>query len=185
MDSYRLVLFLHLCALLGAIGTASLLHFSETRLQAAETIAVMRVWAGLIEKGSRIFPLALVVLLGSGAYLVHRGWSWSSGWVEASLVGVAVLLLVGAGVVGARGRALKLELAAAAPDGPVGESLARLAREPVAGIASWTNTGLAIGIVFVMTTKPALDGSVAALVVATGLGAVVGLRLRQIAARHI
>jgi hypothetical protein len=29
MDGYGLVLFLHLCALLGAIGTATLLHFAE------------------------------------------------------------------------------------------------------------------------------------------------------------
>ena len=86
MDGYRLVLFLHLCALLGAIGTAALLP----------------------------------------------------------------------------------------------ARLAQIAREHVGGIASWTNTGLALGIVFVMTTKPALTGSLAALVVAAGLGAVVALRLRRI-----
>jgi hypothetical protein len=113
VDTYRLVLFVHLCALLGAIGTASLVHFSEARLRAAETVAVMRMWAGLIENASRLFPLALIVLVGSGAYLVERGWSWSSGWVEAGLAGTAVLFVVGVAVVGARGRALKRELAIA------------------------------------------------------------------------
>lgn len=178
MNGYRLVLFLHLCALLAAIGTSALLHFAETRLRAADTVAAVRTWASLIEKGAKVFPLALLVLLGSGAYLVDRSWTWSSGWVVASLVGVGVLFAVGAGVVGGRSRALRRELADAA-EGAVTAGLARIAREHVGGVASWTNTGLALGIVFVMTTKPALAGSLAALVVAAGLGAVVALRLRR------
>ncbi len=171
MDGYRLVLFLHLCALLGAIATSTLLHFAEVRLRAADTVAAVRLWAGLIEKGARVFPLALLVLLGSGAYLVERSWAWSSGWVEASLGGVAVLFVVGAGVIGGRSRALRRELANAG-EGAVPAALAQITREHVGGVASWTNTGLALGIVFVMTTKPALAGSLAALGVAAGLGAV-------------
>jgi hypothetical protein len=182
MDGYRLVLFVHLCALLGAIGTSALLHFAEVRLRTADTVAAIRMWAGLIETGARVFPLALLVLLGSGAYLVDRGWAWSTGWVDASLVGVAVLFVVGAGVIGGRSRALRRELMNAGDD-VVPARLAQITREHIAGVASWTNTGLALGIVFVMTMKPALAGSLAALAVAAGLGAVVALRLRRIG-RH-
>jgi hypothetical protein len=184
MDGYRVVLFLHLCALLGAIGTSALLHFAEVRLRAADTVAAVRMWADLIEKGARVFPLALLVLLGSGTYLVDRSWAWSSGWVEASLVGVAVLFAVGAGVIGGRSRALRRELATAG-EGEVSAQLGQITREHVAGVASWTNTGLALGIVFVMTTKPALAGSLAALVIAAGLGAAVALRLRRIGRHHV
>lgn len=184
MNAYRLVLFLHLCALLGAIGTSALLHFAEARLRAADTVAAIRAWASLIEKGARVFPLALLVLVGSGAYLVDRSWAWDSGWVVASLVGVGILFAVGAGVIGGRSRALRRELADAKTD-PIPAGLARIAREHVGGVASWTNTGLALGIVFVMTTKPALAGSLAALGVAAGLGAVVALRLRRIGRRRV
>ncbi len=183
MDGYRLVLFLHLCALLGAIGTSALLHFAELRLRAADTVAAVRMWAGLIEKGARVFPIALLVLLGSGAYLVDRSWTWSSGWVDASLAGVAVLFVVGAGVLGGRSRALKRELATT-PEGAVPARITQVTREHIAGIASWTNTGIALGIVFVMTTKPALAGSLAALAVAAGLGGAVALRLRRIGKHH-
>jgi hypothetical protein len=176
MDGYTVVLFLHLWALLGAIGTAALLHFAEARLREADSVAAIRVCARLIEKGARVFPLALLVLLGSGAYLVDRRWSWSSGWIEAGLVGVGVLFVVGASLIGGRSRALSRELARA--DGPVPARLLYLAREHVGGIASWANTGLALGIVFVMTTKPAFAASLVALVVAAALGVVVGFRLR-------
>ena len=110
MDGYAVVLFLHLCALLGAIGTAALLHFAEARLRAADTVAAIRAWARLIENGARIFPAALLVLLGTGAYLVHSRWTWTAGWIDASLVGVGTLFVVGAGVIGGRNRALGREL---------------------------------------------------------------------------
>jgi hypothetical protein len=178
MDSYRFVLFLHLCALLGAIGTSSLVHFSELRLRTAETVSAARTWASLIARAARVFPVALAVLLGSGAYLVDRGWSWSSGWIVAGLVGVAVLFAVGGGVAGSRSRALARELSAAA-DGPLGERTVRLTRRHPAAVASWMNTGLALGIVFIMTTKLALAGSLIVLAAAAGLGALLGLRLRH------
>ena len=98
------------------------------------------------------------------------------------LAGVAVLFVVAAGVIGGRSRALGRELANAG-EGAVPARLAQITREHLGGVASWTNTGLALGIVFVMTTKPSLVGSLAALVVAASLGAAVALRLRQIG-RH-
>jgi len=143
MDGYRLVLFLHLSALLGAIATSAVLHFAETRLRAADTTAAVRTWAGLIDKGARVFPLVLLVLLGTGAYLVDRSWTWSSGWVVAGLVGVGVPFIVGAGVVGGRSRALRRALTGAR-DGAVPAAVARIAREHPGGIASWTNTGLCV-----------------------------------------
>lgn len=177
MSGYGLVLFLHLAALLGAIGTAGLAHFAEARLQAAESVAAARPWAALVDRAARVFPFALLVLLATGAYLVHRGWDWSSGWVEAGLVGVALLLVNGAGIIGARNRALRRALTAT-EEGPLPQPLLQLARRHPGVIASWTNTGLAVGVVFVMTTKPALTGSLAALVVAATLGALVAVRLR-------
>lgn len=179
MDGYSVVLFLHLCALLGAIGTAALLHFAEIRLRAADSVATIRLWTGLIEKGGKVFPLALLVLLATGAYLVHRGWAWGTGWVVAALVGVGTLFAVGAGLIGGRSRALSRELRCA-EDGVVSARLAHLARDHVAGIASWSNTGLALGIVFVMTIKPGLAASLVSLAVAASSGVGVGVLLRRV-----
>jgi uncharacterized membrane protein len=178
VSGYRLVLFLHLLALLGAIGTSGLVHFAEAQLRAAETAAAARPWAALLERATRVFPPALLVLVASGAYLVHRGWTWGSGWIVAGLIGVAVLLVNGAGVVGRRTRALRRALAAAG-DGALSPPLLQLTRAHPGGIASWTNTGLAVGVVFVMTTKPALAGSLASLAIAALLGAAVASRLRR------
>jgi hypothetical protein len=179
VSGYGVVLFLHLVALLGAISTAGVAHFAEARLGAAETVAAARPWAALLNRLGPVFPSALLVLLASGAYLVHRDWTWNRGWIEAGLVGVVLLLANGAGIVGRRNRMLTRALATAG-DGPVTEHLLQLTRRHFGGIASWANTGLAVGVVFVMTTKPGLAGSLAALAVAVALGIVVASWLRRV-----
>jgi hypothetical protein len=167
---YGVVLFAHICALLAAISAGALSHLSEARLQQAESTTALRPWARLLGRLGKVFPLALLVLLASGAYLVHDAWSWSAGWVDASLVGVGLLFANGAGLMRARGLALRRQLLAAG-DGPVPPEVRRLIVRHPAAYASWMNTGLAVGIVFAMTAKPALAGSTAALLV----GAVAGL----------
>jgi hypothetical protein len=178
VNAYGLVLFLHLAALLAAIGTAGVAHFAESRLGAAGTVAAARPWATLVNRVAPVFPLALLVLLASGAYLVHRAWTWEAGWIEGALVGVFLLFVNGAGVVGRRNRMIARALRAV-PDGPLSDALPQLARRQLGGLASWANTGLAIGVVFVMTTKPGLPGSLTALAVSAALGLVAGLRLTR------
>jgi hypothetical protein len=182
-DAYGLVLFVHLCALLAAIASGALAHFSEARLRAATTLAEIRAPFLTLSSVEKVFPVALALLIATGGYLVQRRWAWDSGWVEACLGGVALLLLNGAIVVKGRSRALTRELANV-DHGPPTARLLDLSRKHVAGVASWLNTSLALGIVFVMTTKPDLGLSLVALLVAASIGAVVGLRLRTTGAPH-
>jgi len=168
MDSYRIALFVHLAALLGAISTGAILHQAQWRLLTADSPAALRPSAMLLKRLQPVFPLALLVLVATGAYMTHKSWSWSDGWIDSALVAVGVLLVNGAVVVGSRGRRVGRALATGDPAALV------LARDPVLHIAPWLNTGLAVGVVFVMATKLSLAGSVASLVVAALIGAGVG-----------
>ncbi len=143
-------------------------------MRSAETTGGLRPWAQLLGRLGKVFPVALLILLATGAYLVHDAWSWTAGWVDASLVGVGLLFASGAGLVRARGLALRRALMAAG-DGPASPEVRRLIVKHPAAFASWMNTGLALGIVFAMTAKPALAGSVAALVVGAGAGLAVAV----------
>ena len=177
---YGVVLFAHVCALLAAISAGALSHLSEERMRSAETTAALRPWARLLGRVGKVFPVALLVLLASGTYLVHDAWSWSAGWVEASLVGVGLLFASGAGPVRLRGLALRRALMEAGDGQPPPEVRRLIVRHPAA-FASWMNTGLAVAIVFAMTARPALAGSAAALVVGTvaGLGVAIGIGRRH------
>src|SRR5437764_13081713 len=91
MDAYRLALFLHLVALLAAISTGAILHQAQWRLLVADSPAAMRPSAMLLKRLKPVFPLALLVLVATGAYMAHNSLSWSHRWVESAPVALGVL----------------------------------------------------------------------------------------------
>jgi hypothetical protein len=170
VDGYHLALFVHLCALLVAISLATLVHFAEVRMRAARTLGELRQWGAIPRSIGKYFPLATLTLVASGAYMVQSVWTWHEGWIIAALVGV-VLLLAGGVVMGSRGSALGRTLAGD-PHAPVSAATARLVRDPLARSASYGNTALSIGIVFIMVNKPPLLGALVSLAIAIFFGVV-------------
>lgn len=174
MDGYHTALFLHLIALVAASAAAGLTHFAEGRCRRAATATEALHWHEFTGSVAKVFPIAIVALLATGGFMVGDGgaWSWSAGWVEAGIAG-AVLLFASGGVLGARGRATGRELARLVAEAKAGDAPA-LRHDPLVSVLSWMNTGLAIGVVFVMTTKPPLGGALLVLAVAAAAGATLG-----------
>jgi hypothetical protein len=169
MIAYHIALYVHLLALVAAVAAAAIVHLAEIRGRRAASVAEVRQWHSLAGATARVFPIATLTLLATGGYMVgvHGPWSWSAGWVEAGLAGVAFLLLGGPvlGVRAARaGRALA-SLGAAEL-----ERARALLHDPVVGTLSWMNTGVALAVVFDMAAKPALPVSVTALLVGAAAG---------------
>ena len=170
--AYRLALFLHIAALLAAIGASTLLHFVQHRLAAAERASEAHAWIGLSLRVSIVFPIALLTLVVTGGYMVSQGWTWSAGWVVAGLVGVAILFVNGMRL-GARGRATLGRLQRAG-DAPLDRSASSEARGTA--MTTYANTGIATAVVFVMSLKLGLAASCLALAVGAIAGAALGAR---------
>lgn len=169
MAAYYVFLYVHLLALVAASATSAVVHLAQARARVAATVPEIRQWLMLAGSSARVFPIATVTLLASGALMVasHGPWSWSAGWVDAGLMAVAFLLVCGA-ILGMRGKRTGRSLASLSP-GDV-ERARTLARDPLAGALSWLNTGVALGVVFAMAAKPGLPGSLAAMLVGAGAG---------------
>ena len=178
MSMYHVVLYLHLLALVAASATSSVVHLAQARARRAASIPEIRQWLMLGGSTARIFPIATLTLLATGAVMVSLGgpWSWSAGWVRAGVAGV-VFLLVSGPFLAMRGKRVGRSLAGLAP-GDV-EGARALLRDPVAGALSWANTGLALGVVYGMAAKPGLAGSLIALAAGAATGLVVHLALAR------
>jgi MFS family permease len=166
VHAYSAVLFVHLLGLLVATGAAVLTFFAALHLRGAETTAEVARWAGVVKAVVPAFPVATLLLLGSGAYLTQVGWRWTTPWIDAGLAGLALIVACGPGIEAARGRALEQEVRTA---GMTARSRALL-RDPLAWSAKLTTMTLMLAIVFLMVVKPAALGSGLALVVALVLG---------------
>src|SRR5437763_12002186 len=99
---------------------------SATKLRAARTGAEAFPWGMLAAKTARAFPIAIVGLFLTGAYLTSKeSLSWSTGWVDAAIGGLVVLLAEGA-IFGARhGKKLGAALRENGP-GPLSEHVREL-----------------------------------------------------------
>jgi hypothetical protein len=166
MNGYAVALFLHLLSVLLAAVAASLTTFAAVRVRGAGSAEEAAQWLVVSEKAVRAFPLAVLGLLITGTYMTHQRWAWSVPWIDAALVGLALLVVLGTGVQRSRAVALKRELASSG----MSPRAQRLLRDPVAWTAKMIEIMLVISVMFVMTVKPTAAECVASIVVAVGVG---------------
>ena len=165
---YHLALFLHLGALLAAMAAAGIAHYAEIRMRRAHTSGELLEWATLLARAERVFPFALLTLVAAGAYLVSTAWTWTAGWVDASLVAVVALFASGI-FLATRVAALRRALVGD-PNAPISTQALHLAHSRLTRSMSYGGTALVIGVVFIMVTKSDLVGSLLSLVVAYAIG---------------
>ncbi len=88
MDTYHVVLYVHLLALFLGIGAGSVLLACLFQLRAARTVEQAVPWGILSGKVARLFPVAIVGLFLTGAYMTHKLWTWDTGWIDVAIAGL-------------------------------------------------------------------------------------------------
>ena len=172
MDTYHVVLFLHLMFLFVGVGAATIVVVCLFRLRAAETLEQAVPWGMLAGQTEKAFPISVLGLFGTGAYMTSDIWTWSTRWIDVSIAALALVALQGPLVAGRRAEKLKHALMQNGP-GQLGERAKRMTRDPLLWIVSLGNPGIVAGIVWNMTQKP---GIVAAIEAVAG-GYVAGILL--------
>lgn len=162
------LLFLHLVAVVAGFSGGALIHFGLGRMRAAPTADRALDGAKIVGRIGPLMPLASLALFLTGACLTVARWSWQTAWIEVPIAGLVAMLVVGAALLKPRMAALAPRLARAG-GGPLEGELAAGVHDPVLWLASLLQSALALGIMFVMVTKPGLAGGAAALVVAAAV----------------
>jgi hypothetical protein len=170
LNTYEVVKYIHLLFLLGAFGAAAVVWACLFNLRAAKTLADAAPWGALAGKLENTFPVAILGLFGSGAYMTSDAWTWSTRWIDVSIAGLALMFVQGGGVAARRAHSLKHALIENGP-GPLGEHARRMTRDLALWVVAFANPTIALGIVWNMTQKPGLGGSIAAVAVAYVVGA--------------
>jgi uncharacterized membrane protein len=181
VDTYHVVLYIHVLSLLVGFSAGTIEAVCLIRLRVAETLADAAPWGQLAGQIEKAFPVAIIGLYGSGAYMTSDLWSWRTSWIVLPIVGLAVLSLQGPLVAGRRGHAVKKALIANGP-GPLGPEARALTRDRALWMAGLTNEAVVLAVVWLMVEKPGWGSGIAALVVAYAVGAAAALALTRRAA---
>lgn len=103
-------------------------------------------------------PVSALLILGPGLYMMAAQWGWA-GWIVTGIAAYALIAAAGAYT-------------------GIGVMRGRLDRGTA--MVSWlARIGMALGVAFVMTVKPSLIGSVAAVLVGAALGVLAGTLTRR------
>lgn len=173
MTGYSIGLFVHVAGALALFMGIAVSRLAFGRVRRARSVGELRLWLGVARRTRVVFPASIVVLLASGLFLTAQSWSFTTPWVATSLVSVVALGVAGAAVNGRHGRAMGRALGDRG-DGPLPADVTAQQRRGGPFVFGFALNGVALGVVFLMTTKPDWVGSVLGVLAGAVAGAAVG-----------
>lgn len=170
MDTYHYVLYVHLLSLFVGIGAGAVLFTCLLQLRAARTFEAAVPWGMVSGKVAKLFPVAILGLFLTGAYMTHKIWTWSTPWIDLGIAALVLLGVQGGGIAEHTAKKLQAAMKANGP-GPLGAEARRMTLHPGLWVVELSNLGVVFGVVWNMTEKPGWGGSIAAVVVGYAVGA--------------
>jgi len=176
---YTIALFLHILGAIGLFVALSLFLVSVVHVRQAQTVEQVRDWISLAAKAGQGIGGSSLILLVPAIYMVLTVWGFVTPWVLASMIVFVLQWLLGPAIGGRRAAAV-LQAAKAAPLGPVPPALREQTSSPALWLGEVIRIALLVGIVFLMTTKPGLVGTLVALGGTLVIGLICAFLFRRI-----
>jgi len=175
MSIYSIILFVHVIGAIGyflGIGTQL---FVLVGLRRAQRVEHVRALIQLNDLSGPVSGISVLLLLAAGLYLAITAWSLLTSWILVALISLILMVPTSAALIAPRRSAIVKQLAREAPGGELSEALERHLDDPVLATVCTTVAALLLGLIFLMTTKPNLVGSLIVMVVALLLGLAAGV----------
>jgi hypothetical protein len=170
MSFYTFALFAHILGVLGLFIGVGLQWISVLRFRRAQFVAQVREWTSLTSLLEVLMPAASLVILVAGSYMTVTTWGWRTPWIDVSLAALILVLAPMGAMNTHRLKAIQTAAEAAALTGTIPAELQRQITNPVLWTLVQTSGLTLVGVVFLMTIKPDLVGSLITLAVALVLG---------------
>ena len=167
---YQIALFIHVLGVLCLMGGHTLIHASLEVMRRARQVERVRDWLALAAGLDRFMPFFTLAVLVPGIYMAWTAWGWTTPWIDVSLLLFLVMAILGPILLGRRFAALNT-LVKATPPGTIEAPLAAQMRDRTLWTIENTFTSLLLAILFLMTVKPNLLGTV----IVVSIGLIVGL----------
>src|SRR6185312_8997549 len=143
--------------------------FGITAIGRAARVEQVRTLAGLMLMARLAVPGGAFVVIAAGLAMAQIAWGLRTGWIAVALGSLVIIGPIGTWVIDPNVRAIAT-LARTLPNGPLPIILAERTHDRVLRLALHTMTAILFGVVFLMTTKPALMSAIGAMVISAVLG---------------
>jgi len=153
MTPYAIALFAHFVGMVALFVGYGLEWTASSRLRRSTTSGQARTWLGVYKLSLPISGPGLLLLILTGGYLASVTGGMRQGWISASLLGIVFALGIGFVFVMPKTRALRHALHEG--DAPLSEAGRARVQDPMIVTLIRVRALLALGIVYLMTAKPA------------------------------
>ena len=170
---YHVALFAHITGALMYFVGVGLEVIVLRNLRRAQSVGQVRVWLQTGRGTIKLFRLSTVLILVAGVYMTLTVWGVWTPWIDVALIALIVFNALGPLVNGRRFRAIGQAMGAlgsVASEGDITGDLKRRIYDPTLRTSIHVMAAAALGIVFLMTVKPDLVGSLATMVAAIAVG---------------
>ncbi|MHB8575508.1 MAG: DUF2269 family protein [Dehalococcoidia bacterium] len=184
MSGYNFALAVHIIAIVAMFSTLAIVLVSMGGARRAGTTQAAGEWAKTAAAAAWLLPAFAIIAYIPAGYMVSEHFDWNRGWIQAA---AASLLLMFAGFIVMVLRLRPLARAAReAPDGATPLDLRRRALDPTLWTVGQSVSTVGIGVIVLMTFKPAGGGAIVIIAVAFLFGllsaAPAFMRLRRLEA---
>jgi hypothetical protein len=181
MTIYSAVLFIHVISAIGLFIALAAEGAILLRIRTAPSVEETRFFVRAFHRLRIVaIPSFLGIVVG-GLYLASQ-WGGGTFWIPFALGATLLIMLIGGVVTGKRIARLRKVLSSAENEVSV-ERLSAAAKDNALLLSCALRMGLGLGIVFLMTAKPDLLGSLGALSAGCGVGLLAAGRMRRVSNR--
>ena len=181
MTIYSAVLFIHVISAIGLFIALAAEGAILLRIRTARSVEEARFFVRAFQRLRIVaIPSFLGILVG-GLYLALK-WGGGTFWIPFALGATLLIMLIGGLVTGERIARSRKVLSSAENDVPI-ETVPAVAKDNALFLSYGLRMGLGLGIVFLMTTKPDLLGSLCALAAGCGVGSLAAAWMRRVSDR--
>lgn len=169
MSLYIILLFIHVSGAIGLFVGMGTWLFGITAMARALRVEQVRTLADLMVMTRYVVPVSAFLTISSGLTMALTTWGLQTGWILVAIGGLVLIGPTGTWVVDPKVRAIAA-LAHSLPDGFLPTALIMRTHDRNLRMALHTLTAMLLGIVFLMTTKPAFSTSILAMAISLFLG---------------
>jgi len=181
MSLYTSMLLVHVSGAICLFIGMGIWFFGITAIARASRVEQVRTLADLMVMVRLVVPGSAALVIAAGLTMTLIAWGLQTGWIAVALASLVIIGPIGTWVIDPKVRRIAA-LAHTLPDGPLPATLAARTHDLVLRLGIQTLTAMLFGIIFLMTTKPALTSAIGAMVFAALLGVASGIPLMRL--RH-
>jgi hypothetical protein len=167
MTLYSIALFLHVVGALGLFVAMALEWASLQQLQRVTTVEELGKWFKSSGPMRGIGGISMLIILVAGIYMAIVAWGGAQ-WISVAFISMIVMAGIGGVINSMRMRAIRKGMEG--QSGPISTDLARAIFHPALWMSMLTRVSIGLGIIFLMTVKPALMIALIVMVIAVVLG---------------